>query len=153
MAQDRLQRREAIEAATSLHARLFEWMLQHHERLAGSLADRLMDWPGLAETLAAEGSTDWAGTPPSPETVRKIWLRVCRFVAARRRLDPAALRGFSSGTRSQAAAAETPSTEEALRELTPEEMDLIGPRWTGGGGLERHRPGRHGLRGGRGWSA
>jgi hypothetical protein len=53
--QSRLESREAIEAAARLHARLFEWMLQHHDRLAGLFAGRPVDWQGLAGTLATEG--------------------------------------------------------------------------------------------------
>jgi predicted metal-dependent hydrolase len=55
MTQSRLESWEAIEAAARLHARLFEWMLQHHDRLAGLFAGRPVDWQGLAGTLATEG--------------------------------------------------------------------------------------------------
>jgi hypothetical protein len=113
MTQSRLEAWETIEAAR-LRARLFEWMLQHHDRLAGLLAGGSGDWQGLAGALAAEGLADPAGAPPSPETVRKTWLRACRFVAARRRPGPAA-------------PAEPAPAGEALRELAPEEVALVGP--------------------------
>jgi hypothetical protein len=107
MTQSRLEAWETIEAAR-LRARLFEWMLQHHDRLAGLLAGGSGDWQGLAGALAAAGLTDRAGDPPSPETVRTVWLRACRFVAARRRLDPAALAALSTGARPQGGAAARP---------------------------------------------
>lgn len=127
MTQSRLDAWETVEAAR-LRARLFEWMLQHHDRLAGLLAGGPGDWRGLAGAPAAEGLADRAGDPPSPETVRKTWLRACRFVAARRRPDPAAPAGPAPGEAPpRAGAAEPAPAGEALRELAPEEVALVGP--------------------------
>jgi hypothetical protein len=120
-------RQEAWEAAAArLRARLFEWMLQHHDRLAGPLAGGPLDWHSLAGALAAAGLTDPAGAPPSPETARRVWLRACRFVAARRRREAAALAGPALGGAGLRAGAEATPGRAAPRELAPEDVALVG---------------------------
>ena len=73
-------------AALARRSTLFVWMTGNYRPFSAALekaGGKYYRWSDIAGALAGEGLLDGKGRPPSPETVRKTWTAVCKYVAER----------------------------------------------------------------------
>lgn len=69
---------------------LFWFLVEQHDELVEHAAGKRMCWDTLCKRFAEHGLTDRRGAQAKPETARKTWLRVRRFVAQTRARKQAA---------------------------------------------------------------
>lgn len=63
---------------------LYRWLRAHHEPLARELATNDPSWQDVTEMLTAAGFVGRFGAPLQAGGVRRVWLTVCRDMAAER---------------------------------------------------------------------
>lgn len=71
-----------LAAAADRRGSAYRFLLEHHDLLADALTRP--SWARFAERMAEEGLADAEGKPATAESLRKMWFRVRREVAARR---------------------------------------------------------------------
>src|SRR4051794_16297112 len=82
MADDKDELARVLRAANQGYprSRLYQWMRQHHDKLAAQFAKVRPSWSALAAEFAALGIMDSTGKPASPVRTRDTWSRVRRDV-------------------------------------------------------------------------
>jgi hypothetical protein len=63
---------------------LYRWLRTHHEPLAREFVTNDPSWQDVTETLTAAGFVGRFGAPLQAGGVRRVWLTVCRDMAAER---------------------------------------------------------------------
>ena len=61
---------------------LYRWLRAHHQKLAAELQAHSPSWTTVARGIEAAGITGRFGAPLTSRTVRRVWVTVCRDVAA-----------------------------------------------------------------------
>ena len=61
---------------------LYRWLRAHHDKLAAELEAHRPSWTTVARGIEEAGITGRFGAPLTARTVRRVWVTVCRDVAA-----------------------------------------------------------------------
>lgn len=71
---------------------IYRWLREHHAVVTEWLAVRQPSWETIASRIARDGVVGQRGNPPAWHSVRRVWQRVCRDVAAEAAAREAAAR-------------------------------------------------------------
>jgi hypothetical protein len=83
-------RRSLIELkAYTRHGDIYRWLRENYERIEPEIVKLERSWGSIAADISAEGVKGARGKEPYAKSVRRIWPRVCRDVAAERERDRA----------------------------------------------------------------
>lgn len=66
-------------------SRLYQYLRREHRTLARALAKHDPSWASIAAEIAAHGVMGRNGKPASPSSVRNMWTRICRDLAAEKK--------------------------------------------------------------------
>jgi hypothetical protein len=62
---------------------VYKWLNKHHRTVTRGFERTESTWEGVIDALVADGVTNRKGGRPSPNSVLKVWQRVCEDRAAR----------------------------------------------------------------------
>ncbi len=77
--------RKAAADSYGCHSDVYRWLLRKHRQVSKALAKHEPSWQTITDMLIADGVSGRAGSTPNPNSVCRVWARVCRDIDAKRR--------------------------------------------------------------------